>query len=644
MRNASTRAGPDPHGSAHRTDAWDGANGDGAPIEPAGRPSVRGWRRAWSGRGRQGAAAWLAYAAASVALWGLGVVPHLGSRYFSNANVGDERFYTWALAWWPHALTHGLNAFHASVVWAPQGVSMAWVTGIPGPSLLFAPLTAVAGPVAAVNVLFLLAPALAGWATYLVCRRVTGRFWPSLAGGYLFGFSTYLVDQMRGHLNLVLIFPVPLALYLVLRRLDGDLRRRTFVALLAADLLLQFSISTEVFATMVLVGGLCLLGALAFGGPAARRALLPLTRELGVAAAAALVVASPYVIATLHGRPPQAGWSTYQQYLARYSSDLAGTVVPRNFTLVGGHLAFTTSARFVTNRAEDGSYLGIPMLVVLMLAVASRWRERATRLLAAAFACVLVLSLGPVLHVLGRPSIPMPWSVLARVPALGQALPSRLSMYLWLVGAILTARWLAGGGRGSVPVPGSRSGERRARTRSALRWALVAVAAISILPVVPPPATVAVPPLFVDGRYRRYLQPNEIVLTIPFSNPDAEMLWQVEARFGFRLAGGYVGGRPIPSGERSQRAFHGLLWDRPLRVPAYALRSFLVRHAVGAVLIAPGAATGWEPLLAELGLRPIRAGGLTIYRVPTTFSHPGPDAFAGTSATNFDADPVTRRG
>jgi hypothetical protein len=36
----------------------------------------------------------------------------------------------------------------------------------------------------------------------------------------------------------------------------------------------------------------------------------------------------------------------------------------------------------------------------------------------------------------------------------------------------------------------------------------------------------------------------------------------------------------------------------------------------------PRVAIGWLPLLAELGLRPIPAGGLTIYPVPAALSDP----------------------
>jgi hypothetical protein len=49
-------------------------------------------------------------------------------------------------------------------VWAPTGVNAAWVTAVPGPALLLAPFTLAFGPIFSENLLFLLAPALGGWA------------------------------------------------------------------------------------------------------------------------------------------------------------------------------------------------------------------------------------------------------------------------------------------------------------------------------------------------------------------------------------------------------------------------------------------------------------------------------------------------
>jgi uncharacterized membrane protein len=127
-------------------------------------------------------------------LFGLPALTRLSSVYVGTGGA-DQNLFAWSLVWWPHALRSGQNPFHADVLWAPDGVNLAWVTAVPGPSLLVSPLTAVFGPVASLNVLLLAAPALAGWAAYLACRQVTGTFWPSVAGGYMFGFSTYLVAQ-----------------------------------------------------------------------------------------------------------------------------------------------------------------------------------------------------------------------------------------------------------------------------------------------------------------------------------------------------------------------------------------------------------------------------------------------------------------
>ena len=159
---------------------------------------------------------------------------------------------------------------------------MAWVTGLPGPALAMTPVTALFGPVASSNILALLAPALAGWAAYLLCREVTGRWWAAFAGGWLFAFSTYMDAQMRGHMNLFLVFPVPLAAYLTLRYAKGGLSSRAFVLLLGGTLVAQFSISTEVFASMTMFAAIALAGAFLFA-PTARDALRHTVPWIGLA-------------------------------------------------------------------------------------------------------------------------------------------------------------------------------------------------------------------------------------------------------------------------------------------------------------------------------------------------------------------------
>jgi hypothetical protein len=61
----------------------------------------------------------------------------------------DEGTFIWAFAWWPHALVHGLNPFHSDIIYAPEGFNIALGALVPGAALLFAPVTALAGPLSA---------------------------------------------------------------------------------------------------------------------------------------------------------------------------------------------------------------------------------------------------------------------------------------------------------------------------------------------------------------------------------------------------------------------------------------------------------------------------------------------------------------
>ena len=94
---------------------------------------------------------------------------------------------------------------------------------MPGLALAFSPLTLLVGPRVAYNVAAVLLPALAAWTAYLLCRRVTGKAGPSLVGGYLFGFSSYMLGQQLGHLHMTSVFLVPLVRSRPLRYVDGEL-------------------------------------------------------------------------------------------------------------------------------------------------------------------------------------------------------------------------------------------------------------------------------------------------------------------------------------------------------------------------------------------------------------------------------------
>jgi hypothetical protein len=128
----------------------------------------------------------LGYTAISFAYFGWRLLPHPGRVTIGYGH--DPEVVIWSFAWWPHAIGSWTNPLVTDVLYAPDGVNLAWTATAPALALAFSPLTVLFGPVAAYNVAALLLPALAAWTAYLLCRELTGSMWASIVGGYLFGF------------------------------------------------------------------------------------------------------------------------------------------------------------------------------------------------------------------------------------------------------------------------------------------------------------------------------------------------------------------------------------------------------------------------------------------------------------------------
>jgi hypothetical protein len=178
----------------------------------------------------------------------------------------------WLLVWWPYAIAHRINPFVTHAIYAPGGLNLAWSTTIPLASLLLAPLTATLGPVVAYNILSIANPALATWTAFILCRYISRSDWPALLGGYIFGFSSYMLAQtLGGHLHMTLVFPVPLVLYVAARSLDRMLKPAASAALMGATLAVQFLLSPEIFAIFTVFSAMAIVLALGFSLGEGRR-------------------------------------------------------------------------------------------------------------------------------------------------------------------------------------------------------------------------------------------------------------------------------------------------------------------------------------------------------------------------------------
>jgi hypothetical protein len=542
-----------------------------------------------AGRRIQAFAALGAYGLASFLFLGLAVARAHGSWLVGVG--GDSEIFVWSFAWWPHAIGAGVDPLVTHAIWAPVGINLAWVTSVPGAALLMWPLTALYGPVAAYDVAIVAGPALAAFAAYLLARELYGKFWPAFAGGWAFGFSSYLLGQSLGHLHVALVFPIPLIALQLLRHLRGsisDRRLSVTVGLLSA---LLVSFSTELALTTLLAGAAALVIGRICVGPSLDPALGRLVRPLVLAGGAAALLASPLIVASLAGFETGRINSPFA-----FSADLANLVVPTRLTLVGGHLLHPISDRFRGNLAEDGAYLGLPLLVLCLLEARETWSRRASRVAPVCVGVALVCALGPVLRIAGVAVAPLPWLPLAYLPPFENVLPVRLVAFAALAAGLCVASYLT-------------------RRASPARIALGLLALAAPFPALAADiwrAPAPVPAALRGAAISRVLAPGEVVLVLPFGGLGHGMLWQAEAGFRFRQAGGYL--RPGPPATYAHDPAVEAL--RAGTTPATAdLRAFLTRSGARAIVVDPAYLPAYAATLDPLGITPEQVGGLLVYRL-----------------------------
>jgi hypothetical protein len=548
-----------------------------------------GLRPAWKALG-----AYLIYQTMAFAIW---VVPILS--VFGRDPLGrvlmDSRYYQWALEWTPWALSHGVNPLFASSVFAPTGVSLSWSAFVPGPALVAWPITAVFGPLASLNAWLAAAPALAAWAAYLVCNRLTHRFWASFAGGCLFGFSAYMGANIIGFINLVLVFPIPLLVYLAIRNVEGSLGPVAFVAGFTALLVGLFSISTELFGTATVFGAIAFLGALAFAKEI-RRPLLRTGALMLLSGAIAALLLLPYIHAIFVDAPD----SPVRQADVT-SADLASLIIPPPVIRAGGsYLEPTLESLMEYPQSNGQSYLGVAVLAMLVGFAITERRRRSTWALLSFVTLSAILTLGPVLHIGGQPYGWLPERAFSHLPFLASAVPARLAVYSTLAVGVIAALWLAGS----------------ARRIAWIRWVIVLVVIVSFIPFAPRhPASVDVPAFFSSPSMHDVIREGENVYVIPYQKGE-EMQWQGLSWFWFKLAQGYIG--PIPPALDTGQMADGLHLRKVVDIPSpQELTAWSRERGVSAFILDDRVRQKYQDLLIGSALVQVYSGGgVSVWRWP----------------------------
>jgi hypothetical protein len=454
----------------------------------------------------------------------------------------DQEQAIWYLGWTPHALLHGVNPFFTTQIGAPAGVNVMWGTPMPLLGIISWFPARVGGPIFAFNVLLVLGVALSGCTAWLAIRRWTGVGPGPLVGGAVYAFSPYIASHEALHLNLATAWVPPL-LVIVIDDVLVARRRPPWQAGVALGLLCvaQLLISEETLATgMIAVTVLVCVMAVAGGDEAHRRAAI--TRLVSALAVAALTFA---VLAawplTVQFLGPQR-ISAPVQDAKTFSTDLLNLIVPTPYQLIAPQVATRVSREFSGLYHEATGYLGVPLLGLLVVVACRQWDDRRIRVASVVAALLMLLSCGPWLHVGKDPvPVPLPWLALGKLPLLGQVLPGRLTLYVWLAVAVVVA------------IVVTRA--TRLPARPAARWLLAVGASLVLL--LPAPLTrqpFATPAFFRNWPSHR-ITADETVLVSPYfvnGGEAAPMVWAAETDYRLRMPEAYAY-MPQPDG----RTFSG---------------------------------------------------------------------------------------
>jgi len=406
---------------------------------------------------------------------------------------------------------------------------------------------------------------------------------------------------MLGHLFLVCIFPVPLASYLTLLRIDRTIGKPAFVSLSAIVLLFEFLSSLELFASTTVFAAFALLLACAVFGREAFRAIGRVVVEIALSYFLVTLLVVPYLYYVLaYGVPAPIN------PVSRFSNDLLAFALPTP-VIYGGGVFKPIIDEFTAGPieyVETAAYLGPGVWIILVLYTRAFGSTGRGKFLILSLLIIGVMSLGPTLHIRETPVSLAPWWPFSKLPLLNQAIPGRFGMYLYLTAAVIISLYLSGG-----PI------------RPSSRAVLAFVCLLFLAPNLSlfrsfAVEQVNVPSIFRSDNYKRFLAKGDNVLILPYMGLENGLLWQVETGFYFRLAAARL--TLTPAAFLSWPVVSALDSGAEIMDLSEQLKAFLGAHGVKAIIVDETSPHPWEDLLSDAGMNPIEVGGVLLYKVPAT--------------------------
>lgn len=507
-----------------------------APARSADARQLRPTRPGWAGLRTvvRSLAVIAAFTAPAVVLWWHAWAG--GPASTIRCACLDPGQQVWFVAWPAFALVHGLNPFTTTWLWPPLGANLLANASSPLVGLVLAPVTWLFGPFVSTNVALTLAPGLSAWGGWWACRRFTR--WPAAAwiGGFVYGYSPFVVDGVaQGHLSISLLVLPPVMLVVLHEMLVRQQRSARWCGVvLGIAVTAQFLISPEVLAITGVLASVGVVAAVAANPRQVAARAGRVGRAFAWAAGTAAVLLAAPVWSMQEGPQSIKGpiWRGAQAIFGARPYQLWN---PGSFqTLLEGFPH--------TPQGPALAFVGSGVLVGCVVSLAVGWRRRAVWVFAVTAAAATVCSWGAMFWpdaTSGSFSSWLPWGHVTNLPLLDNVLPVRFPSVGDLAFALVLAVGLDAASRW-----------RLWRRVPAVVGPAVAVCAAAAC-VVPAWATydaplavqrVVLPPWY--ASVGRVVHPGSVVVSYPFpassSLESSPMVWQAADDMRFRLAGGYV--------------------------------------------------------------------------------------------------------
>ncbi|MCP4474651.1 MAG: hypothetical protein GY821_08845 [Gammaproteobacteria bacterium] len=543
----------------------------------------------------------LLYLTLAYVYFGIGVIGHTGRI----KGAGDDPFiWLWFLHWWGYAFSHHLNPFISHVVWVPNGYNVTKSTSILGVYLLSLPLQLFTNVLTSYNILSTFASAFAAWTMLLFCLDMTKKRTISFVAGYLFGFSTYMIGQTLSHINLTAgVFLIPLIVWWVVLVIQARIHYLVAITTITLCLTLLFLVSIEMSATFSICGTMALVIAF-FTFPALRARAIPLLIILSISYLLLATITSPYLYYFFSNHRNVA----YVAKSSTFNNDLLAFFAPPVFMQFITPLTVSLNQHFNGGAAEQVAYLGFPLMLILILFIYSHWRNRQKRYLIILLLLYLFISLGSVLHLSGGKVVTLlPNKLFFSLPIIHYSLANRYSVYSSFIIAIIVAWWLK---------------ENSSHNRRRGKYLLLLLALVALLPCIRPikglhPSNVYPCYLTIDNNvtlfenakvYKKWLRRGDNVLIVPLNYVT---YYQTQTNFYFNLIAAYLG--LTPEVERHNPLFKFISYRGPALSPAQ-FSEFIHTKKVD-VIILQQQSNRLQPLLQQMGIKPVEIAGTWLYRI-----------------------------